>query len=308
VKKVFWLLVLVAIVAVGLAAIWSMYWTHERPDFTNSDETRRVDSYNIVGYKDGEFIIEHRGQRITAKCRNSVTWEHDPNGPGSPMDEHDCIYMHSMLGKTIGEDLMKQTGNVLVYYPWAGVNTVQTADNLDITDGEAVAPQPSPAHPSPQQQKLTAREYFNELRDANSFNTYSDKYVCFRDDDVPSFTVVAAAEDVLEEMARSGNKEDLKTMSKDKVGSGLFVHTYYKGVANGDPLFYDKVDDGYRIDITAPIHDRLIYKINWKTGRYLFQQYLLDHSKTVPVSEYSGKCELIHSGDTPSIAGEPKTR
>jgi len=37
----------------------------------------------------------------------------------------------------------------------------------------------------------TARDYFNELKAAQTFNHYKDEYICFRDDDVPSFAVVA---------------------------------------------------------------------------------------------------------------------
>lgn len=38
----------------------------------------------------------------------------------------------------------------------------------------------------------TARDYFNELKAANNFNHYKDTYVCFADDDAPSFAVIAA--------------------------------------------------------------------------------------------------------------------
>jgi hypothetical protein len=40
-------------------------------------------------------------------------------------------------------------------------------------------------------QRLTARHYFNELRDANAFNHYGDEYVCFPDEDRGNFTVIA---------------------------------------------------------------------------------------------------------------------
>jgi hypothetical protein len=297
------------VVVIGIAVMWARQ--RARPDFTNSTETRRVDSYDIVAYKDGAYTIEHRGHRITAKCRNSLSWPNGLGTFGAPMDDHECIYMSSLVGKTIGEDLMKRWKDTLVYSPWEGVKTVQTADYLDITeqDGVAlstVAPQQpvqgAPAHPQ------TAREYFTELRDANSFNMYSDKYVCFPDEDQPSFAIVAAVEDTEDEMVRAGNTEGAKTVSK--AGSGLFVRTYYKGVASGEATLYDKVGDGeYRIDYDAPLkHGRSVYLINWATGRYRLQVYALDYNKNMPAGESSGKCELIHSGDTPSIAGEPKTR
>jgi hypothetical protein len=55
------------------------------------------------------------------------------------MDEHDCTYMHGSLGQVVGDDLMVQRGDELVYYPWAGEDTVQTADFMDITDDEPMS-------------------------------------------------------------------------------------------------------------------------------------------------------------------------
>lgn len=150
----------------------------------------------------------------------------------------------------------------------------------------------------------TARDYFNELRDANTFNRYADKYVCFRDDNVPSFAVVSTARDALDAMNRSGNKDGAKVLAK--AGDGLFVHDYYKGVANNETALFEKVDGNYRVDFNAPMHGRMVYMINWKTGRYRMQVFALDHSKTIPASETSGKCELIHPGDKPSVAADPQ--
>jgi hypothetical protein len=52
-------------------------------------------------------------------------------------------------------------------------------------------------------QAQTAREYFNELKAANAFNRYSDEYVCFRDDDVPSFVVIARGSSIIEHMKKA---------------------------------------------------------------------------------------------------------
>jgi len=43
----------------------------------------------------------------------------------------------------------------------------------------------------------TAREYFNELKNADAFNRYSDKYVCFADSDAPSFAVMSTTDSIL---------------------------------------------------------------------------------------------------------------
>jgi hypothetical protein len=149
----------------------------------------------------------------------------------------------------------------------------------------------------------TARDYFTELRDANAFNKYYAKYVCFPDDDGPHFAVMSTLEDVADAMSRIGDKRDAATIKK--AGSGLYVETFYKGVSNGDPILYDKVNGEYQIDFDAPIHHgRMVYRINWKTGRYRLQIYALDHNKGVPVADGSGKCELIHPYDTPSVLAE----
>ncbi|HXO04870.1 MAG TPA: hypothetical protein VN884_04475 [Candidatus Sulfotelmatobacter sp.] len=155
----------------------------------------------------------------------------------------------------------------------------------------------------PQQQPtLTARQYFVELRDANAFNKYADKYVCFPDTENPGFVVVSDKADVVDRMARSGNEKGVKLAVK--TGDGLFVRTFYKGVETGGVLFYDKIEDSYRLEFKSPLHGRAVYLINWKTGRYRFQVYDLDKSKVLPSEEISGKCELIRPDDTPSIAGE----
>ena len=79
--------------------------------------------------------------------------------------------------------------------------------------------------------------------------------------------------------------------------TGIFVQTYYKGVVNGDMVWYEPVGNegtDFRILYNAPFRGKSEYSINWATGRYRFRVYALDHSKTIPAGEASGKCELIH--------------
>jgi hypothetical protein len=155
-----------------------------------------------------------------------------------------------------------------------------------------------------QQPALTARQYFIELREANNFNKYYSKYVCFNDGDDQGFAVVSTTEDIIDAMTRNGDKAAAKAVAK--AGDGLFVQTYSKGVANDGGILYEKVGEGkYSIDFNKPVHNgRSVYLINWKTGRYRLQLYALDYDKNLPQVEVSGKCELIHPSDTPSIAGE----
>ena len=56
----------------------------------------------------------------------------------------------------------------------------------------------------------------------------------------------------------------------------------------------DMQDSEYFLEFKAPIHGKMVYSINWITGRYRHFVYALDQSKTQPASELSGKCELIH--------------
>jgi hypothetical protein len=162
-----------------------------------------------------------------------------------------------------------------------------------------------------QDKPLSARDYYNELKAANNFNHYSDTYVCFRDDDSPSFAVISSGSDIIDEMRKAGHTPEKEMLeSKDL----LFVQTYFKGVAN-TLISYDPVPgkEGTAWDTefgnaaasrngtptatpTKPLHGRIVYSINWKTGRYRMLIYALDYNKSVPADEGSGKCEVIHPG------------
>ena len=121
-----------------LAGVW--YFSHhsQHPDVTSSNETTLANAYHVTAFRDGAYIIEHKGHRLTAKCRECLTWPDGPDKPGRAMTDHDCLYMSGLVGKSIGDDLMRQDNNTLVYSPWTGVDTVQTADLLDITNDELI--------------------------------------------------------------------------------------------------------------------------------------------------------------------------
>jgi hypothetical protein len=139
----------------------------------------------------------------------------------------------------------------------------------------------------------TARDYYDELLKANSLKSYQDEYVCFRDDDVPSFAVVSTADSV----RRRWKQNQVPVPKGFEKEQGLFVKTYYKGVANETEIF-DKNGDDY--SLTANLKEekntpmKMTYSINWDTGRYRMKLYILSASKTTPAQEVSGKCELIH--------------
>ena len=144
------------------------------------------------------------------------------------------------------------------------------------------------------QATLTARDYFNELKTANAFGRYADEYVCFADKDTGNFAVLGKASD----MIAAGMTMPEGSVSEKKAFLGiLFVRNYNKGVA-GEVNAYQAVGKGgtsYDIEFNAPLHNgRMVYSVNWITGRYLLQVYAQDRSRTVPVTTDSGKCELIH--------------
>jgi hypothetical protein len=146
----------------------------------------------------------------------------------------------------------------------------------------------------------SARDYYNELKAANrttnALNHYMDEYVCFADDEVPSFVIIAKAADVIQEMKKGGNAAEAKQLEQSSNKDALFVHTYYKGVAT-DVQIYDAVGTegtDYSIEFKSPLHGKNVYSINWATGRYRFRVYALDYNKSVAAVERSGKCESIH--------------
>jgi hypothetical protein len=144
----------------------------------------------------------------------------------------------------------------------------------------------------------TARDYFNELKTANTFNHYKDEQVCFPDEDVPSFAVLAKVSDVIEDMRKAGNTSGLKKLIQAK--DSLLVQKYYKGVASDgyiyDPVKKDQTDEhrDYNMEFKSPKSGRMVYSINWTSGRYLLRVYIFQKSRTIPAREESGKCELIY--------------
>jgi hypothetical protein len=139
----------------------------------------------------------------------------------------------------------------------------------------------------------TARDYFVELRDAKQLNRYADTFVCFAENDVPSFAVISRGSDIIDEMKKAGVTPD-KTVLQAK--DLLVVETYYKGVSNKTEIFSPVGSDGteWDLEFASPFHGRMLYSINWATGRYRLSIYILDRSKATPAEQRYGKCESIH--------------
>jgi len=90
-------------------------------------------SYYVRTYQHGSYVIEYDGRQLAATCRETLSWLDGIDKPGGPMAEHDCTYMHSLVGKHISPELMWRRDKELRYQPWSGQDTAQTADILDIT-------------------------------------------------------------------------------------------------------------------------------------------------------------------------------
>ena len=117
----------------------------------------------------------------------------------------------------------------------------------------------------------SARDYFNELRAANQLNRFSATYVCFADDTVPSFALVSRS-DILDEMKRAGTTPTEEVVAAKKM---LFVRAYFKGVPNEmevyEPVGVEGTD--WKALFDSPFRGKIVYSINWATGRYLMRVY-----------------------------------
>jgi hypothetical protein len=106
---------------------------------------------------------------------------------------------------------------------------------------------------------------------------------------------MSTTDSILQRMKRSG--ESISRAMAQEMKGGLSVQTYFKGVAN-KVIIYDEekntegADHTYSIEFGSPFHGKMVYQINWTTGRYRLK--VLAANKAVPASEAAGQCELIH--------------
>ncbi|MGH9682767.1 MAG: hypothetical protein ACRD4S_04045 [Candidatus Acidiferrales bacterium] len=132
--------------------------------------------YYVRAYEHHSYIIEHDGRQLTATCRETLAWLDGLDKPGRPMTEHDCVYMHSLIGQHIRPESMWQQDKELRFEPWVGYDTAQTADILDIT---AEAPIGSPLRGSSPKTSLeilkTLHWIQNTLADEEGETLYFNK-------------------------------------------------------------------------------------------------------------------------------------
>lgn len=103
------------------------------PPSHTTAKSNQAASYYVRAYQHGSYVIEYAGRQMAATCRETLSWLDGIDKPGEPMAEHDCTYMHSLMGKQIRPELVWQQDKELRYRPWMGEDTTQTADVLDIT-------------------------------------------------------------------------------------------------------------------------------------------------------------------------------
>ncbi len=117
----------------AVSAIWIIYNdVNAYPDYSMSRTARLKDAYFVTGKKGASYIIRHDHHKFLAECRASLSWVDGTDKPGAPQTDGDCTYMDMTVGKSIGNDMMRHEDNSLVFVPWVGHDTVQTADFLTI--------------------------------------------------------------------------------------------------------------------------------------------------------------------------------
>ena len=134
--------------------------------------------YYVRAHVDDSYIIEHDGRKLTATCRETLSWLDGTEKLGRPMAEHECTYMGSLVGQRIRPEMMWQQGRELRYRPWVGQATSQTADILDITDDVPVGSGGRAPSPKTSPEILKALHWIqNTLEDNEGTTHYFDKGV-----------------------------------------------------------------------------------------------------------------------------------
>lgn len=141
---------------------------------------------------------------------------------------------------------------------------------------------------------LTARQYFDELHGKNTFFDYKYKYVCFPDEEVGSFSVLAITKDI------KNIKKTVRYEKKRESIPGVYLveKVYTKGESSEQNIYKktDENDEVVWLMKQSPLYQaKSIYAINWTTGRYRLLIYAVEHNDGIPSYTESGNCELIQS-------------
>ena len=130
-------------------------------------------SYYVRARKNETYIIEFRGHKLAAQCREALDWGLDTGKLGSPLTEHECKYLRYAVGTHISEDKMIRQDNELRFRPRVDDrNAAQVADVLDITDDVLIGA-PKHLHPAPKTSPeiLKTLEWIQNTLDNNDGNT-----------------------------------------------------------------------------------------------------------------------------------------
>ncbi len=149
----------------------------------------------------------------------------------------------------------------------------------------------------------TARDYYHEPYEAGGLDNLADEYVCFRDDNVPTFILIAKGEDLKENLTTLGVFSKLPPQARSYLDKApLFYVSYNKGISNGTEYFsLNDSGDEYIENLGIPEQSSkklmeltVTLRVNWQTLRY---KHGIEKTG-VPglLYEETGRCEVVKPG------------
>jgi hypothetical protein len=139
----------------------------------------------------------------------------------------------------------------------------------------------------------TARDYYDEIYRAGALDNFADQFVCFRDDSLPTFFLLAKSDAVNQFLSDNGALQKLPPREQKDLEKGFLIRrTYRKGIANvREYLDRTEHDDSYveELNTKTPMTVRL--RVNWETLRYILD--VEQKSTGRSLAEDSGKCEEV---------------
>jgi len=149
-----------------------------------------------------------------------------------------------------------------------------------------------------QTKQLTAREYYVELYNAGGLDNFADQYVCFREDEIPTFFLLAESAALKEVFTASRISELSRDQQKMLEKGFLIVRGYHKGIAQSEREFFDPDNHGGWIEkllVSQTQKERqeltVRLQVNWDTLRYT--RSVSETAMGLPEYSESGKCETV---------------
>lgn len=140
-------------------------------------------------------------------------------------------------------------------------------------------------------QALTARQYYDEFRSKSAFARHTNVFVCFPDEDLGDFSIIAKTKYMKDEIVRFFG-QDIKKPSP--LEDYLVEMVYTMGKPSEHNLYIRKHNDSEAVwqkKRTSGFREKSMYEIDWSTGRYSFQIYT--HENNIPSYVEDGNCERV---------------